>query len=252
MASKLAPIAINTNPYEVPAFAYWKIRHMRIEAGLDQQDEVWLNWRNQGIGSSDVGSVMSLNPHKSGMEVWREKAGKKSGQTNRSDNANTARGKQYEPFVRSLYSNLTGWPLVPLCAVHDEVSWARVSLDGIRDDHRFIVEIKCPRSHNWIKMREAGTPHDYWKAQVAYQLWVTGAPLAHILVYDADDPDLTRPPGDRLMVFEYERDHAFERAMVDALTEFWGYVERKEEPPRSWYRGQKVTVEKVLRGSFDD
>lgn len=247
MASKYASGAMNMNPWYSAAVCYWSIRKVRIEAELDQADDTWHAWRAQGIGSSEVGAITGSSPYSTPQNEWKKKVEAREGNVHKFDNVHTRRGKEWEPVVRDLYQKLTGWALTPICCIHDEYEWARASLDGIRDDHQMLAEIKCPTTKSWWMIKDKQNYHDYWRAQVAYQLWVTGAKLAHVLVYDAEDTSPLRKPGDRLLVFEQTRDAEMEEAMVDKLKVFWGYVERKEPPPKDWYRGESCTWDDVCK-----
>ncbi len=52
--------------------------------------EEWLKDRNKGIGGSDAGSVLGLNPWKSAYTLWCEKTGKI---TNNEDNEAMRQGR---------------------------------------------------------------------------------------------------------------------------------------------------------------
>ena len=43
-----------------------------------QQDwKKWLSLRNKGIGGSDAGTIMGINPYRSRLSLWMEKTGQK-------------------------------------------------------------------------------------------------------------------------------------------------------------------------------
>ena len=48
---------------------------MNYEEVKYPSDEEWREARKNGIGGSDVGAIMGLNPWKSPVEVWLEKTG---------------------------------------------------------------------------------------------------------------------------------------------------------------------------------
>lgn len=41
----------------------------------DASREDWLKVRNTGLGGSDCGSILGLNPYKSALTLWSEKTG---------------------------------------------------------------------------------------------------------------------------------------------------------------------------------
>ena len=101
------------------------------------------------------------------------------------------------------------------------------------------MEIKCPRSENFQAIKNIGEQAvseegrwSYWRCQLSYQLWVSGAQHGHLVIFDADAEGRY---SDRLLVFPVERDAAFEKVMLDRLTEFWEeYVLKSIQPPRGW------------------
>lgn len=44
--------------------------------GIDNIDD-WLKYRSKGIGGSDAACIFGRNPHKSNLDLWREKTGRK-------------------------------------------------------------------------------------------------------------------------------------------------------------------------------
>lgn len=218
-----------------------RVCKMRQEFGLVQGGDAWHQFRGKGIGSSEVGNLMRASDFSSPQSIYREKAGKKKANNGVTwgDNADTARGKNNEARVRQLYQDLYGWVVYPACVVHDEISWARASLDGLREDHQHVCEIKCPRSENFAVIKEMGQDaidNDgkwaYWKLQLAYQCWIVGAKSGHLVVYDADGAGRI---SDRLVVLNYVPDKELETAMYERLNEFWTeYVLKGISPPRGW------------------
>ena len=49
---------------------------LRLISTKELPREDWLAVRKQGIGSSDAGSAVGLNPYKSQLELWLEKTGR--------------------------------------------------------------------------------------------------------------------------------------------------------------------------------
>ena len=48
---------------------------------LELEKNEWLEYRKQGIGGSDAAAIMGLNPWKTAMDVWLEKVGEFSEDT---------------------------------------------------------------------------------------------------------------------------------------------------------------------------
>ncbi|WP_238705567.1 lambda-exonuclease family protein [Pseudomonas sp. FSL W7-0098] len=49
---------------------------LRLISTMELPREDWLAVRKQGIGSSDAGAAVGLNPYKSQLELWLEKTGR--------------------------------------------------------------------------------------------------------------------------------------------------------------------------------
>lgn len=49
---------------------------LRLISTKELPREDWLQIRKQGIGSSDAGAAVGLNPYKSQLELWMEKTGR--------------------------------------------------------------------------------------------------------------------------------------------------------------------------------
>ncbi|QHD09130.1 hypothetical protein PspR76_26865 [Pseudomonas sp. R76] len=56
--------------------AYKSRPALRLIGTKELPREDWLTVRKQGIGSSDAGAAVGLNPYKSQLELWLEKTGK--------------------------------------------------------------------------------------------------------------------------------------------------------------------------------
>lgn len=228
IGSKAAACILGFNK-NCSAYEQWLriTQNMKIVNGLDQDGETWHKWREGGIGSSDVASILGLSKYSSKQKEYKRRTGeiKKT----KSDNVHTNRGKQWEPVVRDYYNSFTSMNFVPICIMSDlpNYEWARVSLDGWRvPDGKVILEIKCPTSDNWAAIKINGI-HDYWYAQIQYQLWVSEAKLCHCLVFNAESIESY---SQRLNVVEVIPDVQFIEAMKVTLTDFWYCVKNKIPP----------------------
>ena len=67
----------------------------------------WLAVRNQGIGGSDAGTILGLNPYKKPYELWLEKTGAKEPEDISEKEAVKA-GVYLEPVIAQWYTDETG------------------------------------------------------------------------------------------------------------------------------------------------
>lgn len=80
--------------------------HLILTPTSDMSTEEWLRYRKRGIGASEVGAVMGLNPYLSSIELFYEKIAE--GIIPKVDNIATFMGKQQEPFLAKLWQYWEG------------------------------------------------------------------------------------------------------------------------------------------------
>lgn len=158
--------------------------------------EEWLAMRQKvGIGGSDSGSVLGLNPWCSNVQLWRYKTGKET-PPDISDKPAVKFGKVAEEHIRELFRldypdwNLDYHEFWMFC--NDAHPWQFATLDGElwqpQSDGKLIMvgilEIKTTTIQNksqWDEW-ENGIPQRYY-AQVLHQLSATGCDFAILRAY---------------------------------------------------------------------
>ena len=187
----------------------------------------WLEVRKGGIGSSDAAAAVGLHPYKSQLQLWMEKTGRDSALPvvdPNDDQSPMYWGTLLEPIVAAHYTRRTGHKVRRVNAVlqHPEHSWMLANLDrevtGAADVQ--ILECKTAGIHGSRLWRD-GVP-EYVQLQVMHQLAVTGKQAADVAVLIG---------GQELQVFRIERDEALIEQLIALEQQFWGYVERDQQPP---------------------
>lgn len=151
----------------------------------------WLAMRQKvGIGGSDAGIVLGLNPWCSNVQLWRYKTGQET-PTDISDKPAVIFGKKAEEHIRELFRldypdwNLDYHEFWMFC--NDGYPWQFATLDGELTDEtgrRGILEIKTTTIKNksqWDEW-EGGIPQRYY-AQILHQLSATGWKFAILRAY---------------------------------------------------------------------
>ncbi len=152
----------------------------------------WLEMRqNQGIGGSDAGCVIGLNPWKTNIDLYRELIGEKQA-SDISDNPAVIFGKKAEEHIRELF--ILDYPHFYIdyhefwMHCNDAMPWQFATLDGEITDNetgqRGILEIKTTTIQSktqWDEW-ENGIPQRYY-AQVLHQLSATGWDFAILRGY---------------------------------------------------------------------
>ena len=189
--------------------------------------EQWLQVRKGGIGSSDAAAAVGLHPYKSQLQLWMEKTGRDGNLPVIDPNDDSSPmywGTLLEPIVAAHYTRRTGHRVRRINAVlqHPEYPWMLANIDrevtGAADVQ--ILECKTAGIHG-ARLWGDGVP-EYVQLQVMHQLAVTGKQAADVAVLLG---------GQELQVFRIERDEEMIVQLVSLERQFWGYVERGEEPP---------------------
>lgn len=186
--------------------------------------------RLTGIGSSDVGAIVGVNPWKTVHRVWEEKRGLVVGEV---DNLLPVRlGRLVEDLIADLYEEETGETLETkeearvrgtLRDPHE--SWIVATPDRLlKSDERALIEIK------WVGWRVAsgwdpsvpdGVP-DYVRCQAEWQMRVTNRDRVYVpVIID----------GYRFHIFTIERNEKIQRGLVDRARDFWERHVLGGEPP---------------------
>lgn len=145
----------------------------------EQGSAEWLAWRRGGFGGSDISSLMGENRFRSRQQVIAEKHGHMRSESSEA----MTRGTRLEPIAREAYNRRTGHQVEPACIQHNQYTWARVSLDGIRADGTRAVEIKCGESSFDKVVRSRRVP-GYYFGQLQHILFVTGLDVVDYWAFD--------------------------------------------------------------------
>jgi len=187
----------------------------------------WLSVRKGGIGSSDAGAAVGLNPYKSQLQLWMEKTGRDGNLPKTDPNDETSPlywGTLLEPIVAAHYTKRTGNRVRRINAVlqHPKESWMLANLDREVIGAPDVQILECKTAGiNGARLWQEGVP-EYVQLQVLHQLAVTGKLAADVAVLIC---------GQELQIHRIGRDEAMITRLIQLERQFWGYVERDEAPP---------------------
>lgn len=170
----------------------------------------WLEWRRQGVGSSEVPSLMGESDFSTPLEIWRIKTGRDQEQTS---SWAMQRGTDAEPKIRALYELQYDVDTPPCLVEHQEHSYLRVSLDGYNAEQSLVVEFKYPGKDKHQEAIDGKVPRCYY-GQVQYQLAVTGAQLCHYVSFN----------GSEIAIVPVKRDEEYIERMLQVVKSFWESV----------------------------
>ena len=167
----------------------------------------WLEWRRQGIGSSDAAAIMGVSPWKTPLQVWEDKV---LGTSEQLENSAMTRGKELEEPARQLFEKMMDVVVFPQNIVNPQTSWLRASLDGLDPDGKVMVEIKCPNKEDHLAAVGKRIPEKYYP-QCQHQLAVTGLDGMYYFSFD----------GSKGIVVEVARNQKYIDEMLQKEKDFW-------------------------------
>ncbi len=202
----------------------------RRENTLEQGSREWLEWREAGIGASDVPVVLGISPFKSRFQLWAEKA-KLTKPAPFHPRAVSAmeRGKLLEPEIRAWYERKTGRTVTPKTVVHPTYPCIRASLDGETNDGRN-VEIKAPGKTDHTAAKKGNVPKKYL-AQTQIQMECAGLLVTDYVSHDGSrDPETGKLSDAGGIIIEVKADPEYQQRIVQACLEFWQLVQDRRPP----------------------
>lgn len=202
---------------------------LRLVSTKGLSREEWLQYRRQGIGSSEAAAAIGLNPYQSPLELWMIKTGRDDGLPKIDPNDDSSPmfwGSALEPFVAEHYARHTGHRVRRKNAVlqhpDPDKPWMLANIDreivGAPDVQ--ILECKTAGEFGARLWRE-GVP-DYVQCQVQHQLAVTGKQAADVCVLVC---------GQEIRIHRIERDEELIANLINLERRFWDYVVTDTPPP---------------------
>lgn len=189
----------------------------RIE--LEQGSKEWLETRKLHIGGSDAPIIMGESPFKTTMQLWEEKVGIK---TNNYVSSAMSRGISMEPVARQDIERITGIKFTPVVLFHPTNKFMMCSLDGLSEDGKVILEVKCPNPNgpDHAEAIKGNIPKKY-KAQPQHCLECVKT--AEVVLYYSFD-------GERGHIVEAYRDQEYINNMIEKEKEFYRCMQQYVPP----------------------
>lgn len=200
----------------------------------------WLALRMKGIGASDAAAVLGLSNWKSNQELWEEKVGLRQPK-DLSENERVKYGQAAEKHLVALFKLQYADRYkvrVDKNVVYFRNGFQFASLDGelteLETGDKGVHEDKTVLADSslvWEEWKDK-IPNTYY-VQVIHQLLVTGWKFVIINPefrwVDKNGEIATRTRRIKILAEEVAEDM---QILDEAEREFWGYVQRKERPPR--------------------
>lgn len=194
--------------------------------------EQWLEERRKGIGGSDIGAIMGLNPYKSALEVWHEKV--KGYTKEEKENIAAELGIYLESWLAGKFKkwfakNNNGVNIepqrMPYILVHPDYPYIRCNLDFVFEDPTILETsaIECKTTNEFARddWGEDKIPDSYY-LQGQQQLLITGYQRVYF-------PYLIG--NRRFDVLVIERNESVIENIIKTATDFWNNYVLKQIPP---------------------
>jgi len=192
---------------------------------LEQGSDCWKKFRQHHINATDVRSILGICPFKgSPLKVWEHKC---LGIEQPFFSLAAERGTLLEPSSRAWIEDKLGMEFPPAVVESSDYSWAAASLDGLNQEHRIVLELKCGGAKLHEQVLEGKIP-DYYFSQVQWQLFCTGYDKAIFVSFMGLDGHY----------IEVARDQAYIDHVFKACEKFWKkhvlQFEAPEPGPNDW------------------
>ena len=205
--------------------------------------EEWLALRKKlGIGGSEAGSVIGLNPYKGAYTLWAEKTGKIP---EFEGNLITEVGSYLEEFVAQLFTRETGKKVrrKNRILVNTDYPFAFADVDRLVVGEKALLEIKTTNSFPVMKKIKNKEYPEQWYCQMTHYLAVSGLEKAYLAVLiNCRD----------FKIFELERDESEISVLMGEEENFWGMVQTNTPPPADGLESTSKTITALYPESNTD
>lgn len=184
---------------------------------LKQGSLDWLLWRHEKITASMAPVIMGVSKWTKAIDLFHELT---SDYEEKDSTYPMRRGKLMEAealynFNQSMFTNC-----IPVCMEHDTIDWLAASMDGWDEEHKILVEIKCPG----VKDHETAVKGDipiHYLPQLVHQMIVANVDTCFYYSYHQKLGSIC---------LEVKKDEAYATLLLQALTEFKRRI-REFDPP---------------------
>jgi putative phage-type endonuclease len=182
----------------------------------------WHNYRNKGIGGSDVSVLCGINKYKSAVELWMEKTGqiepKEAGEA-------AYWGTVMEPIIRKEFARRTNLKVKIVKAIlkHPKHSFMLANVDGVIKDAicgECIFEAKTASVFKQNDWEDDKIPEEYM-LQIQHYMAVTGYNRTFIAVLIG---------GNQFKCKSIERDDELIEMIIRLEADFWDHVLNNTPP----------------------
>lgn len=213
---------------------------MQAEGGREK----WLELRKQGLGGSDAGVIIGVNPWRNKFALWMEKTGQAE-ETEMSEEQleRMEWGTRMEPIIADWFEAKTGKKLRRCGMIrNNEHPFMFADVDRLVVGENSIVEIKTTSMFNRGEWEDDKVPPTYL-AQALHYMGCGGYDKCYFVCLLG---------GQRAVIRELERDDEEIDALIEAEEDFWNnYVVTKQLPEVDGSVQCKQLIDKMFADAGD-
>lgn len=185
--------------------------------------EEWLEARKMGIGGSDAGAILGLNPYSSPTRVFLDKTGQIEEQE---DNYAMKIGRDLEDYVARLFTEETGKKVRRRNAmlINDAYPFAVANVDREVVGEKSLLECKTTTALDPRDLLDGNAPDSYY-CQCMHYLAVTGMERCYLAILYLNNPKTFE-------ILEITRNDDAIDSLMETESTFWNeYVQQNLLPP---------------------
>lgn len=196
------------------------IRRFADAVPVPDDHQEWLKQRSKGIGGSDAGAIMGLNPYKSRWTLWAEKTGMLPSDV--PDNEAMRTGRDLEQYVAERFTEETGLKVKKssFSFQSKDYPFMLANIDRMVVGENAGLECKTVNALSHTDF-EGGDIQPSYYAQCAHYMAVTGADHWYIAILKL---------GKGFYWFRIDRDEEEIKSLIEAEQAFWELVKTGTAP----------------------
>lgn len=176
--------------------------------------------RSKGVGGSDTPAILGVDQYRTARDVALDKLGEGE---ERKPTGPMLRGTYLEPLVAKMVKEQTGinFHKPTKTMVHPQHNWMVASLDGLSSKGD-LLEIKCPNTSTFLKVKREGLPLNYQSQAQHYMLWPK-VKRCYFVIFSAELWQME--------TVVLEPDLEFQEIIINKTGEFWRNLQQGILPP---------------------
>lgn len=185
--------------------------------------------RERGIGASEVGAILGVDPRTAPLDVYARKVGLAPAEDSANEPQYVRMGRRLEGVLLDEYEFVLGVAVRRRVGTlaHPSVPWALCSPDGLTEPRADVGPhgVECKQRHwgqlqGWGPAGSGEVPPAVW-AQCGWSMFVVDAPRWDVVAF----------LGGEFRVYHVDRDRELEAKVVEKVGEFWHQHIEKRQPP---------------------